>query len=215
MWAVAKDLRSHFRSSGWQVKGFDYSSEGLKAQNPSCLDALVTGDVFDLLDSEVESSRKYDVVWLQNVLEHVLEPVDLLATLNGLVNNGGVAVVTVPNDFSATQKKALSVGHIDREFWVAAPDHISYFDHISLRTICESTGWQCLEMLGDFPIDWYLFHPGSNYIGNQSLGKSAHIARLQLENLFHGVQLEDVLAFWSAAGKIGIGRNLTAFITKR
>jgi 2-polyprenyl-3-methyl-5-hydroxy-6-metoxy-1,4-benzoquinol methylase len=205
---------SFFRRSGWQVKGFDFSSAGLKAQNPSCLDALVTGDVFDLLDSEVESSRKYDVVWLQNVLEHVLEPVDLLASLNCLVADGGVAVITVPNDFSTIQKEALKAGHIEREFWVIAPDHISYFDHVSLRQICEATGWKCLEMLGDFPIDWFLFNRASNYIKDRSLGKEAHMARVQLENLLHGMLMEDVLAFWSAAGKTGIGRNITAFMKK-
>jgi len=71
-------ILSFFRRSGWQVKGFDFSAAGLKAQNPTCLDVLVTGDLFDLLESECNSSRKYDIVWLQNVLEHVLEPVDFV-----------------------------------------------------------------------------------------------------------------------------------------
>lgn len=178
------------------------------------MDALVTGDLFDLLDCEIKSSRRYDVVWLQNVLEHVIEPVDLLASLNCLVPTGGVAVITVPNDFSVTQREALRVGHIDRQFWVATPDHLSYFNYVSLQRISEATGWQCSEIFGDFPIDWFLFHSGSNYIKDKALGKSAHTARMQLENLIHGMELQDVLAFWSAAGKIGLGRNITAFFRK-
>jgi len=131
------------------------------------------------------------------------------------VADNGVAVITVPNDFSAIQKEALRVGHIDREFWVVSPDHISYFDHLSLVKICEAIGWQCLEMFGDFPIDWFLFRGGSNYIKDKSLGKSAHMPRLQLENLIHGMGVEDALVFWSAAGKVGIERDITAFVEKK
>lgn len=205
---------SYFRRNGWQVKGFDFSSAGLKAQNPDCQDVLFTGDLFELIDSEIQSAQKYDVVWLQNVLEHVLEPVDLLISLNSLVADGGVAVVTVPNDFSATQLKALKAGHIDQEFWVSVPDHISYFDHVSLKKISEATGWKCAEIYGDFPIDWFLFNTESKYIQDKSRGKAAHLARVQLENLFHRIGVPEILAFWSAAGKVGIGRNITAFLKK-
>ncbi|MDO8969676.1 MAG: class I SAM-dependent methyltransferase [Saprospiraceae bacterium] len=200
-----------FRDKGWDVCGFDFSSAGVESKNPACKDALVTGDVFDLLQQEISSGRKYDVVWLQNVLEHVLDPIDLLQSLRKLVTSHGVSVVTVPNDCSIVQEAALKHGHIDSAFWVVPPDHLSYFDADSLRGIARHTGWDCSLTLGDFPVDWFLFHPGSNYVREKSLGKAAHRARIQIENLIHTQPLDASVQFWAAAGKLGIGRNLTGF----
>lgn len=206
---------AYFRGQGWAVKGFDFSAAGVEAQNPGCRDALVPGDVFSLLEAEIAKGEKYDVVWLQNVLEHVIDPIGLLGSLKSLLAGNGIAVVTVPNDFSAVQKEALSRGNIDREHWVALPDHLSYFDHESLPATATGTGWDCLELLGDFPVDWFLFHQGSNYVRDPGLGKAAHRARVQLENLIHRQPTAAVLDFWSAAGRIGVGRDLTAFLKPR
>jgi 2-polyprenyl-3-methyl-5-hydroxy-6-metoxy-1,4-benzoquinol methylase len=201
-----------FRGQGWNVRGLDFSSAGVDSKNPACRDALVVGDVFDLLQQEIESGRKYDVVWLQNVLEHVLDPIDLLHSLRQLIGEEGVAVVTVPNDCSAVQQAALKHGHIDSAFWVMPPDHLSYFDSNSLSAIASHTGWHVPTILGDFPVDWLLFHPGSNYIKDKSRGKGAHHARIQIENLIHSQSIEASVEFWSAAGRLGIGRNITAFL---
>lgn len=201
-----------FRDKGLAVRGFDFSSAGVESKNPSCRDALVAGDVFDLLQKEIESGRKYDVVWLQNVLEHVIDPIDLLLSLRKLVAGNGVAVVTVPNDCSIVQQAALKHGHIDSAFWVLPPDHLSYFDADSLSAIARYTGWECTTTLGDFPVDWLLFHPGSNYVREKSQGKAAHRARVQIENLIHAQPIEASVEFWAAAGRLGIGRNITAFL---
>lgn len=205
---------AYFREQGWSVKGFDFSAAGVESQNPGCRDALVVGDVFAALEEEIAKGTKYDVVWLQNVLEHVLDPVALLVALNSLISSCGIAVVTVPNDFSAVQRNALTLGHVDSEFWVALPDHLSYFDHESLPVAAKATGWECVEILGDFPIDWFLFHEGSNYVRDRALGKAAHRARVQLENLIHQAPLDAVLQFWTAAGRLGVGRDLTCFLKR-
>lgn len=203
---------AYFREKGWRVRGFDFSSAGLESKNPSCRDVLVTGDVFALLQAEIASGRRHDVVWLQNVLEHVLDPVDLLRSLRQLVTPSGVAVVTVPNDCSIVQGAAMQHGHIESSFWVAPPDHLSYFDTHSLKSIARHTAWDPALMLGDFPVDWLLFHPGSNYIRDRQQGKPAHRARVQIENLIHSQPLERSVAFWAAAGELGVGRNITAFL---
>lgn len=206
---------AYFRQREWSVKGIDFSSEGIKSKNPSCMDVLETGDIFSLLQAEIQSGKSYDVVWLQNVLEHVIDPLDLLKSLRSLVVPGGLAVVTVPNDCSIMQRGALDYGHIESAFWVALPDHLTYFDHDSLVNAANETGWECVEMLGDFPVDWFLFHPGSNYVRDKTLGKAAHKARVQIENLIHKQPIEDVIGFWSAAAKLGVGRSITAVLMNK
>ena len=206
---------SFFRGLGWTVKGLDFSTAGVASKNPLCLDSLVVGDVFALLDAEINAGVVYDVIWLQNVLEHVLDPLELMQSLRSLVAPGGLLVVTVPNDCSIIQQALLAANHIDKAFWVAPPDHLTYFDHNSLTRVADATGWHCVELLGDFPIDWFLFHPGSNYARDETAGKAAHLARVRIENVLHRQPLEDVIRFWSASAKLGVGRDLTAFLSPK
>jgi 2-polyprenyl-3-methyl-5-hydroxy-6-metoxy-1,4-benzoquinol methylase len=203
---------SFFKNLNWEVKGFDFNSHGLEAQNPDCLGYIVTGDIFSLLESEISSNQKYEIIWLQNVLEHVLEPISLLKKLHVLMSPNGITVISVPNDFSTLQQKALEHGHINQKFWVALPDHLSYFNYNSLFKVVEATGWNCLEILADFPIDWFLFNPHTNYIRDKNVGKAAHSTRVELENLIHTQSADKVNIFYAALARLGFGRNLTAFI---
>ncbi len=199
-----------FDRMGWAVRGLDYSRAGIVSKNPEVADKLVEGDVFQLLTAEHSSGERYELIWLQNVLEHVLDPVALMTSLRQLMKPGGALVVTVPNDFSQLQLRALDREHIDRPFWVALPDHMSYFSRDSLKNIGEATGWNCVDVLGDFPVDWFLYHPGSNYIQNPNAGKAAHNARIEIENLISQYPQKDVTKFYSALATIGMGRDLTA-----
>ncbi len=89
------------------MEGLNYSLAGVSAMNPHCAGFFTVGDVNSLLEARVQSSLRYDAVWLTNVLEHVLDPPALLHRLRGLLIPGGFAVVTVPNDFSALQQHLL------------------------------------------------------------------------------------------------------------
>jgi len=201
-----------FYDSGWNCKGLDFSSMGVASQNPHVINLLQTGNIFDLLSDEINSGRLYDVVWLQNVLEHVIDPLALMESLKKLISFDGIVVITVPNDFSLSQKVAIEKGHVFDHYWVVLPDHLNYFDHHSLTIMAEALGWDCLELLGDFPVDWFLFNSASNYIQNRSLGKSAHIARVQIENMLNSQPSDQLLQFWASAGRLGIGRDLTVFL---
>jgi len=193
----------------------DFSAAGVEAQNPHCNDVLKTGDLFALLDDEIAAADHFDVVWLQNVLEHVIDPEGLLESLKQVVAPDGLLVVTVPNDFSISQQAAIALGHISKEFWVAIPDHLNYFDHKSLPATVEALGWESFELLGDFPVDWFLFNSGSNYVENGALGKQAHMARVQIENMLHSQPIHVLMNFWSAAGQLGVGRDITIFLRAR
>ena len=50
-----------FREQGWSVKGIDFSSAGVKAKNPGCMDALVTG--ISLHCCKPRSQRAQPTMW--------------------------------------------------------------------------------------------------------------------------------------------------------
>lgn len=201
-----------FRVAGWTIRGLDHSVAGVRAQNPHLEPFLVAGDIVDSIGAELAFGRRYDCITLINVLEHVLDPVGLMESLHGLLLPGGVFVVTVPNDFSELQTLARAEGHTNREYWVAPPDHLQYFNRDSLRSTSAATGWAVVDMLGDFPIEWMLFHPGSNYLTNPSAGKPAHRARYTLELGALAGDPTDAIMFQRGLAAVGMCRNITAVL---
>lgn len=204
-----------FRERGWAVEGIDHSIAGLEAMHPDLLESVEAGDLFGLLDARIASAARYDLVWLTNVLEHVVDPVKLLRTLRNLVAPQGVLVVTVPNDGSAYQEALLENGDVSERFWIALPDHLAYFTYDSLKRTAEATGWVCHDIVGDFPIDFFLLHEGSNYVKDQAQGPAAHQARIRLELMLGQLDHERVNDFYRTMARVGLGRMLTAFLMPR
>ncbi len=203
---------AYFRNEGWTVSGMDYSDEGLMRMNPELMPFLQTGDVFQLLDESIISGKTYDLVWLGNVLEHVTDPIGLLTSLKKLVSEDGILVVTVPNDGTRLHEFLYESARIPERFWIAIPDHISYFDAVSLRQTAELCGWSCERIIADFPIDWFLTHPGSNYVADRSQGGAAHQARIELDRLMGENNPDLVNAFYESMAAIGMGRQITAYL---
>lgn len=204
---------AEFKKLGWIVEGIDHSIEGLRMMNPELLSSVEQGNVFELLQARINRGEAYDVVWLNNVLEHVTNPLELLNSLRCLIADDGVLVVTVPNDFNELQEKMLTEGDIPDRFWVVLPDHLSYFSSESLRAVAEATGWCCSNVLADFPIDFFLAHTGSNYIVNSNNGADAHRARLMLEHLIATKGSDRANRLFEALADLGLGRNITGFFT--
>jgi len=204
---------AEFQRRGWEVEGIDHSVEGLRAMNPELLEHVEQGNVFELLETRISDGETYEVVWLNNVLEHVTEPLDLLKSLRKLIADDGVLVVTVPNDFSELQERLLAEGEIPERFWVALPDHLSYFSSDSLKATANATGWRCDSILADFPVDLYLAHRGSNYVRNRDNGPHAHRAKLILEQLIGAKSDEQANRLYEALADVGLGRNVTGFLS--
>jgi len=55
-------------------------------------------------------------------------------------------------------------------------------------------------------------HPGANYVVDKSYGPDAHRARIQGELLLSDRNIDDVINYYRSMAKVGLGRNLTAFI---
>ncbi len=205
----------HFHGLGWQVDGMDFSVTGAEQMNPDIAHLIQPGDVFESLQERINAGKKYDLIWLVNVLEHVIDPLGLLESVSRILPEDGILIVTVPNDGSAYQFMLEEDGHISYPFWQVLPDHLSYFNKDSLRSTADATGWVVEDMIGDFPVDLYLAHPGSNYVEDKAQGAAAHAARVKLEHLIDGHGIETANAFFRALADVGLGRNLTAFLSRK
>ena len=108
----------------------------------------------------------------------------------------------------------MKTGAIDREFWVAYPDHLSYFCKDGLENLASASGYRQLFSMGDYPIDINLLNPNSNYVRNKQVGKSCYRAKVEFENLLHQNDLEKVIQYYKSLIDLGLGRLLISFFTK-
>lgn len=79
-------------------------------------------------------NKKYDLVTLFHVLEHVDNPIEFLRKLSGLLKPNGILLIEVPNVESYT----LSSKYCNEFFWQMA--HISYFSYETLNYTIEKAG---------------------------------------------------------------------------
>ncbi|MFA4884234.1 MAG: class I SAM-dependent methyltransferase [Candidatus Margulisiibacteriota bacterium] len=200
-----------FKSKGWQVVGLDYSEYGCKKNNPECADDLIVGDIYENLSAIIAKENRYDVIWLDNVLEHVLDPYKLLKDCRSIISDQGVCVIEVPNDFSSLQTFLLRNGYIDDEFWVCLPDHLHYFNNEGLRNICLRSGWKTVDMISDYPIDLRLMNENTNYVRDKTKGKSCHKERVAVENLMHSISVDKTNNYYRALSELGLGREISGF----
>ena len=202
-------------TAGFEVSGLDFSDDGLKRFHPDLLPRATFGDAFDNLERLIDAGAQFDVASMEHVLEHVLEPERLLQRLPRLIAPGGVCAITVPNDFSPLQLAAREAGCVDRDFWLAPPQHLNYFDTRSLTALLDRLGFEVRLAYASFPIDWFLMHPGSNYVADPAAGKPAHRARMAIDLMLAEAGLPAYLALGQALFGCGAGRSLTVIAQPR
>lgn len=204
-------LNFYFKKN-WIVSGIDFSEYGIKKFHPNLMKFFEKGDIFSLLEQKIQNNEEFDLIWVGNVLEHVLEPIRLMELLRLLLSEDGTLCITVPNDGSKYQEMLLNKNYVDRNWWIAYPDHISYFDNESLLNLANFSKFSCFDLISDFPIDLFLLHSGSNYINDPNQGKKAHLARIALENFIAGSSKETINLYYRYLAKLGLGRDLTIFL---
>lgn len=200
-------------AAGYAVQGLDFSQAGLAAFHPQLLDRARFGDAFEILDGLIEAGERVDVCVMEHVLEHVVDPEALLRRLPRLLTPGGVVAITVPNDFSPLQLAARAAGAVERDFWLAPPQHLNYFNAASLQPFLARLGFQTKVGFASFPIDWFLMHPSANYIADPSAGKAAHRARMAIDLVLAEQGMAAYLGLARALYACGAGRSLTVIAT--
>jgi SAM-dependent methyltransferase len=205
----------YFKNKNWNITGIDFSDFGCRRFNPACLPYLHTGDIYEQMIPLINSNTRYDVIWLDNVLEHVLDPLYLLRESKKLLQEGGVIVIEVPNDFSILQSYLLEKKYINNEFWVVIPDHISYFNLKGLTALAAKAGLKNEFAMSDFPIDFNLMNPDTNYNKDKTKGKNTHRSRVEIDNLMHSVSIEKTVNYYKALADLGLGRQIITFLKHR
>lgn len=186
---------------GWKAQGVEPSN--IAAEHARGLGLSVVNAMFD--EKTAPTIGRADVVHLNNMLEHVADPIGLLRLGVDRVWPGGLVCVGVPNDYNALQAAARASG--TSAWWLVPPHHLNYFDFASLEALLRRLGLEPVETLTSFPMEIFLLM-GDNYVDNDSLGRQCHARRKQFDLALEKAGLGDVRRkLYGALAKAGIGRE--------
>lgn len=202
-WAMAE-----FHQQGHEVLGLDFSRHGIEKFHPQLSPFFRPGNVYDLLDEVISAGELYDALLVANVIEHVADPVGLLRKIRRAMAPDAILAVLVPNDFSALHEYLLEKEFISRKFWLAYPDHLSYFPKTAMCNLLRAERFQLHGIVAEHPVDLNLLNENSNYIEDRDKGKATHLCRCRVDNFLASQDPDRLLDLYEILGDMGVGRDL-------
>ena len=198
----------HGRERGWTVRGIEPSSQAAAHSRGLGLDIVEA--FFD--DRLAPTLDGYDVVHMNEVLEHVPDPRQVLRLASCVLASGGLISVMVPNDYNPFQT-ALRDACAFEPWWVAPPHHINYFDVDSIQRLLNEE-FEVVSVETTFPIDLFLLM-GDNYVGNDALGRACHARRKRFEiALARAGKSALKQELYRSLAKLGVGRDVVVVARK-
>lgn len=187
---------------GWRVEGIEPSRQA--ARHTRELGLRVTEAFFG--SDTLPQMGPFDVVHMNNMLEHVPNPKELVAQAAALTPIGGLICVSVPNDYNPLQELLRSQSGFD-PWWVVPSHHLNYFTFDSLGDLLTANGFEIVSQTTSFPMELFLLM-GDNYVGDDSTGRACHAKRklfdLTLQHSGNGSLRRDLYQLFA---KLGLGRE--------
>ena len=191
-------LVSHLVNAGFDAQGVEPAKDAANAATRLGV-RVFEGDYKAFRSNDVS---RVDAIVLLNVLEHVPDPVGMLKDVRDGLNEAGIVIIRVPNDFSEIQA-AASARLNGKRWWIASPDHINYFNFETLSSVLNEVGFDVTCSMGDFPMELFLLM-GRDYTSDPELGEKCHKERMSFELSMLPEQLRSI---YRALATVGIGRN--------
>ena len=147
-----------------RVVGIDASSKHLELARK----ALPQVEFHEALIEDFETTERFSTITMLNILEHVIDPIEVLQKAASLLEDEGVLLVHVPNALAVNRRLAVLMGTLT-ECEELSPFDIEIVGHrrsYTLQTLCadvEQAGLKIAKTGGVFykslstpQIDWFL-----------------------------------------------------------
>lgn len=199
----------HGKRRGWDVLGVDPSAQAVAHARGL---GVQVAEGF-LTDESAPRYGMFDVIHMNEVLEHIPDPRAMVLLARAMLKAGGLLCVIVPNDYNPLQ--AILRDHQGyKPWWVAPPHHINYFDAGSLARLVESAGFEIEEISGTFPMELFLLM-GDDYIGNDTVGRAMHGKRKRMELAIAEAGASALKReAYSSLARMGLGRETVIYARK-
>ncbi|HUD44030.1 MAG TPA: class I SAM-dependent methyltransferase [Patescibacteria group bacterium] len=130
-------MLSKYKDDGWDAQGIEISPEAVKFAKIQYKLRLRQGDFFDFSFQK----NSFDVIVLNNALEHLYNPQETIDRVYALLKDGGLIVVAVPNCESLGRK-------IFEKKWLGwqPPRHLYHFSAKTLANMFIHAGFKNLHV---------------------------------------------------------------------
>jgi GT2 family glycosyltransferase/2-polyprenyl-3-methyl-5-hydroxy-6-metoxy-1,4-benzoquinol methylase len=139
---------------GCRVVGIEIDPIAAKQAERFC-DEVIVGDVeaLDLADSL--GTRRFDVILLGDVLEHLRDPGRVLRALAGFLAPGGYVVASIPNITHASIRLALLTGRFRyTDEGILDRTHLRFFDRAGVQELFVNAGYH-IELWRQILVDLF------------------------------------------------------------
>jgi SAM-dependent methyltransferase len=127
-----------------------FQAEGLELNETAAAEARKAGfQVFTCLLSEFDPAYRFNAAVLSNVLEHALDPRQMLMDVQRVLTPGGHLCISCPNSRSWLRT-------LFGKWWINwhVPFHISHFSASTLRKLLEDAGYTQVQIRQITPSLW-------------------------------------------------------------
>lgn len=194
---------------GWDVVGVEPSARATQLAQSKGL--KVVNDLFS--KEKVAHLGPFDVVHMDDVMEHLTDPVETLHQIRSFLSEKGLISLICPNDYSPLQ--SLLRDHQDfSPWWLSPPIHLNYFNFKSMTALLEKTGFEVVETTTSFPMEFFLI-AGDNYVKQSELGGACHDRRKAFEVNLNRYGMDPLRRkLYSALASEGVGRHIVMVARK-
>jgi 2-polyprenyl-3-methyl-5-hydroxy-6-metoxy-1,4-benzoquinol methylase len=129
------------RKQGYVVSGIEYAELGVR----TCKEKFgldVRRGSFEELQAVAD---RYDVLFMGDVLEHLIEPLEMLTKACSMIKTSGIVALEVPSMFNSLTGRAASFGMRllrTKKKMTLPPYHVNEFTPRTLRAIIERAGFR-------------------------------------------------------------------------
>lgn len=143
------------KDAGYSVCGVEPSETGARFARDTHSIEVHHGMMEDFL--EAHGDRKFDIITLLNVLEHLTQPARALSQLLQILAVGGILAVVVPDArFHDLMGRVRRWGRIRDAYWLdqpqaflsgfKLPDHLCSFQPRTIASLLRGCGYQIIDM---------------------------------------------------------------------
>ncbi len=151
----AGHIAKRLKENGCSVVGVEIDKEAGKKACNVC-NGVIFGNVEELVfDFEKES---FDVILFGDVLEHLLNPLEVLIKLKTFLKKDGVVVASLPNVANWKIRLNLLIGKFDyAEVGIMDKTHLIFFTRKNARKLIEDAGFEIVkeDFTPSFPFPFF------------------------------------------------------------
>lgn len=134
------------RKHGYEVSGLEYAALGTKV----CREKFGLNVRQGAFEDLPETPGAYDVIFMGDVLEHLVDPLAMLAKARRMVKPGGVVAAEVPSMFNSLTGRAAVIGYRVlgvRKKMGLPPYHVNEFLPGTLDTMLRNAGFRDTKII--------------------------------------------------------------------